>query len=100
MCARSASRSSLVLRRPELDSVKRSGVSPADHPDIEMFGFELVYAGGAVPLTFSGLPPERFKAADDFHLRGAREDQPTIGGVWAAKGWAAAVNSVADRARR
>src|SRR5579859_4375966 len=52
-----------VLRRPELDTVSRSGVSPADHPDIELFGFELVYHGGTVPLTFSGLPAERFKEA-------------------------------------
>ena len=80
--------------------MKRSGVSPANHPDVELFGFELVYAGGTVPLTFSGLPVERFKEAKDFYLRAAREDQPVIGGVWFASNWAKAVNTVADRARR
>lgn len=89
-----------VLRRPGLDSVKRSGVSPADHPDIEMFGFELVYPGGTVALTFSGLPVERFKGAKDFYRRAAREDQPVIGGVWSANNWTAAVNTVTDRDRR
>lgn len=89
-----------VLRRPELDTVKRSGVSPADHPDIELFGFELVYAGGTVPLTFSGLPVERFKEAKDFCMGRSRDDQPVIGGVWSASNWAKAVNTVADRARR
>ena len=89
-----------VLRRPELDCVHQANTSPPIHPDIEMFGFELVYPGGTVPLTFSGLPVERFKEAKDFYLRPSREDQPVIGGVWSARDWAAAVNTVADRARR
>jgi hypothetical protein len=89
-----------VLRRPGLDTLDRANTSPPIHPDIEMFGFELVYPGGTVPLMFSGLPVERFKEAKDFYRRAAHEDQPVIGGVWSARDWTAAVKTVADRARR
>lgn len=86
-----------VLRRPELDTVETSITCPPQHPDVELFGFELVFPGRVVPVRLPGLPVAEFRVVD---FTGSGKERPLVGLFNSRFGFSGAVNHLANEARR
>lgn len=87
-----------VLRRRELDNVDSSGWSPPLHPDVELFGFELVHENGAIGLLVSGNSAQELKEGVEVgRQRGPAVIRRT---QWMSLSWGDLLRSVKDEAAR